>query len=61
VIELVTGGKARRAFVDLTGASEPYVYRYESTGKEFRVEVKFKRANNLLAEELDALNATPRI
>src|SRR6059058_5832969 len=43
--------KARRAYIDPTGTSEPFVYRYEAAGKEFRVEVKFKRAN-VSAEEL---------
>jgi ParB family chromosome partitioning protein len=49
--------KARRAFVDPTGASEPYVYRYEAPGREFRVEVKFKRSNISAEELFDALNA----
>src|SRR5216684_8018199 len=49
--------KARRAFVDPTGASEPYVYRYEAPGREFKVEVKFKRANISAEELFDALNA----
>ena len=49
--------KARRAFVDPTGASEPYVYRYEAPGREFRVEVKFKKANISAEELFDALNA----
>src|SRR6266849_2509294 len=37
--------KARRAYVDPTGASEPYVYRYEPPGREFKVEVKFKKSS----------------
>jgi ParB family chromosome partitioning protein len=49
--------KARRAFIDPTGASEPFVYRYESPGREFRVEVKFKKANISAEELFDALNA----
>ena len=49
--------KARRAFVDPTGASEPYVYRYEAPGREFKVEVKFKKANISAEELFDALNA----
>src|SRR6266849_2878566 len=49
--------KARRAFVDPTGASEPYVYRYEAPGREFRVEVKFKKANISAEELFEALNA----
>ena len=49
--------KARRAFVDPTGASEPFVYRYEAPGREFRVEVKFKKANISAEELFDALNA----
>jgi ParB family transcriptional regulator, chromosome partitioning protein len=49
--------KARRAYVDPTGASEPYVYRYEAPGREFRVEVKFKKANISAEELFDALNA----
>src|SRR3989441_1470942 len=49
--------KARRAYVDPTGASEPYVYRYENQEKEFRVEVKFKRSNVNAEELFEALNA----
>jgi ParB family transcriptional regulator, chromosome partitioning protein len=49
--------KARRAFIDPTGASEPYVYRYEAPGREFRVEVKFKKSNISAEELFDALNA----
>jgi len=49
--------KARRAFVDPTGASEPYVYRYEAPGREFKVEVKFKKSNISAEELFDALNA----
>ncbi len=49
--------KARRAFVDPTGASEPYIYRYEAPGREFKVEVKFKKANISAEELFDALNA----
>lgn len=49
--------KARRAFVDPTGASEPYVYRYEAAGREFKVEVKFKKSNISAEELFDALNA----
>src|SRR2546426_3647148 len=49
--------KARRAFIDPTGASEPYVYRYEAPEREFRVEVKFKKANISAEELFDALNA----
>jgi len=49
--------KARRAFVDPTGASEPYVYRYEAPGREFKVEVKFKKANISGEELFEALNA----
>ncbi|MDX6576575.1 MAG: ParB family transcriptional regulator, chromosome partitioning protein [Blastocatellia bacterium] len=49
--------KARRAFVDPTGASEPYVYRFEAPGREFKVEVKFKKANISAEELFDALNA----
>lgn len=49
--------KARRAFIDPTGASEPFVYRYEAPGREFRVEVKFKKANISAEELFDALNA----
>src|SRR5258706_1207 len=49
--------RARRAFVDPTGASEPYVYRYEAPGREFRVEVKFKKPNISAEELFDALNA----
>jgi len=49
--------KARRSFIDPTGASEPFVYRYEAPGREFRVEVKFKKANISAEELFDALNA----
>ncbi len=49
--------KARRAFVDPTGASEPYVYRYEAPGKEFKVEVKFRKSNISAEELFEALNA----
>lgn len=49
--------KARRAYVDPTGASEPFVYRYEAPGREFKVEVKFKKANISAEELFDALNA----
>src|SRR5437588_9787551 len=49
--------KARRAYVDPTGASEPYVYRYEAPGREFKVEVKFKRPNISAEELFEALNA----
>jgi ParB family chromosome partitioning protein len=49
--------KARKAFIDPTGASEPYVYRYEAPGREFKVEVKFKRSNISAEELFEALNA----
>src|SRR5881275_1694029 len=49
--------KARRAYVDPTGASEPYMYRYEAPGREFKVEVKFKRPNVSAEELFEALNA----
>lgn len=49
--------KARRAYVDPTGASEPYVFRYEPPGREFRLEVKFKKANVSPEELFEALNA----
>ena len=49
--------KARRAYVDPTGASEPYVYRYEPAGREFRLEVKFKKSNVSAEELFEALNA----
>jgi len=49
--------KARRAYVDPTGASEPYIYRYEPPGREFRLEVKFKRPNISAEELFEALNA----
>jgi len=49
--------KARRAYVDPTGASEPYVYRFEPAGREFRLEVKFKKANVSAEELFEALNA----
>ncbi len=49
--------KARRAYVDPTGASEPYVYRYEPPGREFKVEVKFKKSRVSGDELFEALNA----
>src|ERR1043166_9365043 len=49
--------KARKAYIDPTGASEPYVYRYEAPGREFKVEVKFKKANISPEELFEALNA----
>jgi ParB family transcriptional regulator, chromosome partitioning protein len=49
--------KARKAYVDPTGASEPYVYRYEAPGREFKVEVKFKKADISAEELFEALNA----
>jgi len=49
--------KARRAFVDPGGVSEPFVYRYEPAGKEFKVEVKFKKARVTGDELFEALNA----
>jgi ParB family transcriptional regulator, chromosome partitioning protein len=49
--------KARRAFIDPTGASEPYTYRFEAPGREFKVEVKFKKANVSPEELFEALNA----
>jgi len=49
--------KARKAYIDPTGASEPFVYRYESPGREFKVEVKFKKSNISAEELFEALNA----
>ncbi len=49
--------RARRAFVDPTGASEPYIYRYEPPGREFKLEVKFKKSNISAEELFEALNA----
>jgi ParB family transcriptional regulator, chromosome partitioning protein len=49
--------KARKAYVDPTGASEPYVYRYEAPGREFKVEVKFKKSDISAEELFEALNA----
>src|SRR2546426_6431917 len=49
--------KARRAFIDPTGASEPYVFRFEAPEREFRVEVKFKRSSVTAEELFEALNA----
>src|SRR6266498_1904866 len=49
--------KARKAFIDPTGASEPFVYRYEAPGREFKVEVKFKKSNISAEELFEALNA----
>lgn len=49
--------KARKAYIDPTGASEPYVYRYEAPGREFKVEVKFKKSDISAEELFEALNA----
>ena len=49
--------RARKAYIDPTGASEPYVFRYEAPGREFKVEVKFKKANISPEELFEALNA----
>src|SRR5256712_1951620 len=49
--------KARKAYIDPTGASEPFVYRYEAPGREFKVEVKFKKSNISAEELFEALNA----
>lgn len=49
--------KARKAYIDPTGASEPYVYRFEAPGREFKVEVKFKKPNITPEELFEALNA----
>ena len=49
--------KARKAYIDPTGASEPYVYRFEAPGREFKVEVKFKKPNISPEELFEALNA----
>src|SRR6266436_4043818 len=49
--------KARKAYIDPTGASEPYVYRYEAPGREFKVEVKFKKGSISAEELFEALNA----
>lgn len=48
--------KARRAFIDPSGTSEPFVYRYEAPGREFRVEVKFKKSGVSTEELFEALN-----
>ena len=49
--------KARKAYIDPTGASEPYVFRYEAPGREFKVEVKFKKSDISAEELFEALNA----
>ena len=49
--------RARKAYIDPTGASEPYVYRYEAPGREFKVEVKFKKSDISAEELFEALNA----
>src|SRR5215210_2977519 len=48
--------KARRAYIDPTGSSEPFVYKFEAPGREFRVEVKFKKADVSAEELFEALN-----
>src|SRR5207244_8113332 len=37
------GRRARKAFIDPTGAAEPCVYRCEAPGRDFKFEVKFKK------------------
>src|SRR5438105_6515040 len=49
--------KVRRAYVDPTGASEPYVNGYEAPERKFKVELKFKRPNVSAEELFEALNA----
>jgi ParB family chromosome partitioning protein len=49
--------KARKAYIDPSGASEPYVFRYEAPDREFKVEVKFKKSNISAEELFEALNA----
>src|SRR6266542_2866164 len=49
--------RARKAYIDPTGASEPYVFRFEAPGREFKVEVKFKKPNISAEELFEALNA----
>lgn len=49
--------RARKAYIDPTGASEPYVFRYEAPDREFKVEVKFKKGNISAEELFEALNA----
>jgi len=49
--------RARKAYIDPTGASEPHVYRYEAPGREFKVEVKFKKSDISAEELFEALNA----
>src|SRR5947209_8804746 len=48
--------KARRAYIDPTGSSEPFVFKFEAPGREFRVEVKFKKADVSAEELFEALN-----
>lgn len=48
--------KARRAYIDPSGTSEPFVYRYEAPGREFKVEVRFKKAGVSTEELFEALN-----
>src|SRR5256714_765455 len=47
--------KARRAYVDPTGTSEPFVYRYEAAGKEFLLGGEFKKTEVFVAEAVQAL------
>ncbi len=49
--------RARKAYIDPTGASEPYIFRYEAPDREFKVEVKFKKGNISAEELFEALNA----
>src|SRR5437868_9544159 len=49
--------RAREAVMHPTGASEPFVYRNEAPGREFKVEVKFKKSSISAEELFEALNA----
>src|SRR5256885_9587046 len=52
--------KARRAYIDPTGTSEPFVYRYEAAGKGIRVEVEYKKTQVLPEELFETPNAPAR-
>ena len=49
--------KARRAYVDPTGAAEPYSFRYEAPGKEYRLEIRFRKPEATVDDLYDALDA----
>ncbi|HVH71915.1 MAG TPA: ParB/RepB/Spo0J family partition protein [Candidatus Dormibacteraeota bacterium] len=49
--------KARRVYVDPAAASEPYTFRYEAPGKEYRLEIRFRKSEATVDDLYDALDA----